>query len=111
MERISFPFFCYFKKEIKMSGAISLPADELGTSNLAQARAWFNHKWYGDNSENAPLLNRERGTVEPPKKTTFRIVVTIALSVIALVIIGVGAGFWFHAHEKRSCNKYILFSL
>ncbi|KAG2200181.1 hypothetical protein INT47_009819 [Mucor saturninus] len=85
-----------------MSGAISLPAEELGTSNLAQARAWFNHKWYGDNSENAPLLNRERGTVEPPKKTTFRIVVTIALSVIALIIIGVGAGFWFHAHEKRS---------
>lgn len=86
-----------------MSGAISLPNEEVGKGNLAQAREWFNNKWYGENSENAPLLNRERGTVEPPKKTTFRIVVTIALSVIALIIVGIGAAFWFHAHEKRSC--------
>lgn len=90
-----------------MSGAISLPSDEVGTSKLAQARAWFSHKWYGENSENAPLLNRERGTVEPPKKTTFRIVVTIALTVVALFIIGVSIGFWFHAHEERTCMLFL----
>jgi hypothetical protein len=87
-----------------MSGAISLPSGQEDgiKSNISQARDWFSNKWYGENSENAPLLNRERGTVEPPRKTTFRIVVTIILSVIILIIVGVGAGFWFNAHEKKS---------
>ncbi|KAI9268410.1 hypothetical protein EDC94DRAFT_401270 [Helicostylum pulchrum] len=86
-----------------MSGAISLPPDEGGgiKNNLSQARDWFSKKWYGENGETAPLLNRERGTMEPPKRTTFRIVVTIVALVVALIVLGITVGFWFNDHEKK----------
>ncbi|GAA5810867.1 hypothetical protein MFLAVUS_004295 [Mucor flavus] len=85
-----------------MSGAISLPPDEGGIKrNLGQARDWFSKKWYGENSETTPLLNRERGMIEPPRRTTFRIVVTIVALVVALIVLGITIGFWFNDHEKK----------
>jgi hypothetical protein len=84
-----------------MPGAISLPPDEESggfRKNLNQARNWLDKKWNGDHSENTPLLNRERGTVEPPRRTNFRIITTIAAFVVALIILGVTAGFWFNKH-------------
>lgn len=91
-----------------MSGAISLPSDERNggvKDSLNQARHWFDKKWNGDNSETAPLLNRERGTLEPPRKTTFRIVVTSVLLIIALVVLGLVAGIWFKHHENKLGTK------
>lgn len=91
-----------------MSGAISLPSDEGGVKNsINQARDWFSKKWNGDNSETTPLLNRERGTLEPPRKTTFRIVVTTVVLVISLAILGVIVGIWFKHHENKPSNVYL----
>ncbi|KAG2234469.1 hypothetical protein INT48_004848 [Thamnidium elegans] len=85
-----------------MSGAVSLPPDEGGIKkNLGQARDWFSKKWYGENSETTPLLNRERGIMEPPRRTTFRIVVTIVALVVALIVLGITIGLWFNDHEKK----------
>ncbi|KAI9359423.1 hypothetical protein BD770DRAFT_471784 [Pilaira anomala] len=70
-------------------------------SNLDQARDWFHKKWYGDQGETAPLLNRETGTIGPPKKTTFRIVTTIIALVIALIVLGITIGFWVNDREKK----------
>ncbi|KAI8647129.1 hypothetical protein BD408DRAFT_439616 [Parasitella parasitica] len=83
------------KNKIVMARAISLPSNDQGSSGVdikqswAQARKWFDKKWNGDNSENAPLLNRERGTVEPARRTTFRIVTTVVALVLALILLGV----------------------
>lgn len=82
-----------------MSGAISLPSDEENggfKKNFYQARNWLDKKWNGDQSETAPLLNRERGTVEPPRRTNFRIITTIVALVIALIILGITIGVWFN---------------
>ncbi|KAG2215545.1 hypothetical protein INT46_000351 [Mucor plumbeus] len=88
-----------------MAGAISLPSDGGSGSGIkqswSQAREWFDKKWNGDNNENAPLLNRERGTVEPPRKTTFRIVTTIVALVVALILLGVTVGLWFNKHHAK----------
>lgn len=94
-----------------MAGAISLSSNEQGGNGgvkdtLNQARHWFNKKWNGENnSETAPLLNRERGTLEPPRKTTFRIVVTSVLLIISLLLLGLVAGLWFRHHEKKSSKQ------
>ncbi|KAL9542508.1 hypothetical protein MBANPS3_008580 [Mucor bainieri] len=88
-----------------MAGAISLPSDEGGGSGIKQswnqARDWFDKKWNGERDENTPLLNRERGTVEPPRKTTFRIVTTIVVLVLALILLGVTVGLWFNKHHAK----------
>lgn len=97
-----------------MAGAISLPSDEGNGSGIkqswSQAREWFDKKWNGDNSENAPLLNRERGTVEPPRKTTFRIVTTIVALVVALILLGVTIGLWFNNHHAKKPGKKSIYN-
>ncbi|GAN03527.1 hypothetical protein MAM1_0042c02982 [Mucor ambiguus] len=94
-----------------MAGAISLPSDEGGGSGIKQswnqAREWFDKKWNGERDENTPLLNRERGTVEPPRKTTFRIVTTIVALVLALILLGVTVGLWFNKHHAKKPCTYI----
>lgn len=95
-----------------MAGAISLPSDEGGGNggggikqSWNQAREWFDRKWNGERDENTPLLNRERGTVEPPRKTTFRIVTTIVALVLALILLGVTVGLWFNKHHAKRPRK------
>ncbi|KAL0137033.1 hypothetical protein V8B55DRAFT_1393706 [Mucor lusitanicus] len=87
-----------------MAGAISLPLDEGGSGikqSWNQALQWFDRKWNGERDENAPLLNRERGTVEHPRKTTFRTVaITVAL-VSALILLGVTVGLWYSKYHGR----------
>jgi hypothetical protein len=102
-----------------MPGAISLPSDEENggfKQSFNQARNWFDKKWNGDQSEAAPLLNRERGTVEPPRRTNFRIITTIAALVLALIALGVTVGLWFNKYYdgdnrtgKALTSKIVLF--
>lgn len=81
-------------------------SDEGGIkSNLSQTRDWFHKKWYGEQGETAPLLNRETGTMEPPRRTTFRIVTTVIALVIALIVLGITIGFWVNDHEKKKGKK------
>lgn len=91
-----------------MAGAISLPLDEGGSGikqSWNQALQWFDRKWNGERDENAPLLNRERGTVEHPRKTTFRTVaITVAL-VSALILLGVTVGLWYSKYHGRKSGK------
>ncbi|GAN03525.1 hypothetical protein MAM1_0042c02980 [Mucor ambiguus] len=87
-----------------MAENTSLTSEESGIKqSWNRALKWFDRKWNGERDENTPLLNRERGTVEPPRKTTFRIVTTIVAIVVALVLLGVTVGLWYNKyHGKKS---------
>lgn len=92
-----------------MAGAISLPPDEGNGNSIKQswnqARKWFDKNWNGESSEGTPLLNRERGTVEPPRKTTFRIVTVIVALVVSLSVLGLIVGLWVNKHHAKRPSK------
>lgn len=92
-----------------MAEAISLPSDEGGNGTKKswnQALRWLDRKWNGERDENTPLLNRERGTIEPPRKTTFRMVTTTVALVLALVLLGVTVGLWYNNYHGKRSSKY-----
>ncbi|KAI8357780.1 hypothetical protein BD560DRAFT_426345 [Blakeslea trispora] len=87
-----------------MAGGISLPSDENNQGfkgSLNKAKDWFNAKWNGDQDENTPLLDRQRGTMSSPRRTTFRTVVTVSAIVAVFVLIGITFGLWFDNIEKE----------
>ncbi|RCI05118.1 hypothetical protein CU098_010920 [Rhizopus stolonifer] len=73
-----------------MAGGIPLPSDDDNRGPFEQARNWFNKKWNGDQDENTPLLDGQRGTVNPPRRTTF-----------PLIALGVTIALWFDHDDKR----------
>lgn len=90
-----------------MPGAISLPSYEQENGgikkNLNQARAWFNKKWNGeDNSESTPLLGDDEAA---PRKSKFRIIVTITAVVVALIALGAIIGLWVNRHHNKKSSK------
>lgn len=92
-----------------MAGAISLPSNEDETGikqSWNQALRWFNRKWNGERDENSPLLNHERGTVEPPRKTTFRTATTTVALLLALILLGVTVGLWYNKYHGKRSSKY-----
>ena len=90
-----------------MAEAISSSSNKSGIKqSWDQALRWLDKKWNGERDENTPLLNRERGTVEPPRKTTFRIVTTIVALVLAVALLGVTIGLWYNKYHGKRSSKY-----
>jgi hypothetical protein len=60
---------------------------------INRIRDWFKDKWGNADSENVPLLNRERGTMEAPQRSNFRNIVTAAVFILVVVVVGLIIGF------------------
>lgn len=65
---------------------------------FAKLHSWYERQWSsGGGSENAPLINRNRMTLEPPRKRKMRIIFEIvsivgAFTIIAAIIVFSVAG-------------------
>ncbi|KAI8371702.1 uncharacterized protein BYT42DRAFT_520161 [Radiomyces spectabilis] len=75
-------------------------AQEQDNSTVNRVRHWFRRQW-GGQTEYAPLIDRERGTLEPPRKTKFKIITTTVLLVIAVIVLGITFGFWLNDSDKN----------
>lgn len=81
-------------------GYTSLPQEERqdggseqkSLSFLDRTKRWWKEKVASD-TERAPLLDRQRMTIEPPKKNTRKVILTALLVIIALLVAGAGTAF------------------
>ena len=85
-------------------GNISLPSDEENGGFVSNTRNWFNKRWNGNSGETIPLLG---GDHQQNKKTTFRVIVTGVVLLIALAVLGLVAGLWYRHHEENKIIKGI----
>lgn len=58
-----------------------------GTGLYASLHNWWIHQW-GNSNENAPLINRSKMTLEPPRKSNVRIAFEIVTIVGIFTLIG-----------------------
>ncbi|KAG0175095.1 hypothetical protein DFQ28_005005 [Apophysomyces sp. BC1034] len=81
-------------------GYSSLPQDVEGSSRAAgndgslldRARNW----WNGSSSENAPLINKQKMTLEPPRTSTRKTIITVALIFLGFIALGAITSFWIN---------------
>ncbi|KAI9494914.1 hypothetical protein BDB00DRAFT_816291 [Zychaea mexicana] len=73
-----------------------VPGAETGSASmkpslLDKTRQWWNKKNY---DERAPLLDRKRMTLEPPKKATLKVVLWVVAVIFSVLILGAGLVLW-----------------
>ncbi|KAL0095963.1 hypothetical protein J3Q64DRAFT_1811979 [Phycomyces blakesleeanus] len=71
-------------------GDLEDPSGSAGNNDswINRASQWWKEHWGSSETENAPLLNKGKGSLEPPKTNNFKNIVTIVGAVIAFIIIG-----------------------
>lgn len=93
-------------------GYTSVPQDEAESApppvSLGdRARSWWARKFGSSDAERAPLLDRNKMTLEPPKKSTRKVILSVIFIIAALIVLGFSLGFWLDDDESCKSRTHI----
>lgn len=94
---------------IMPEGYVALPQDNdpgqtsQPKSLIDRAKQWWHHQ---NNEERAPLLDRKRMTLQPPKRKTIKVIIVTVLILLALLVLGVVLALWIDKDDNNQGKQW-----